>query len=75
MKKALFTAAFTTFLLGTTVLVFAQTAPGQNTTQSDTAKVKGRMKRDQKKSVDGRYMLKGKQDKRVKKPSKPAINQ
>lgn len=55
MKKALFTTALSAFLLGT-VSAFAQTTPTQTLSKDDTVKAKGSMKKDQKKSADGKYM-------------------
>lgn len=57
MKNTLFVAALLAFLLGNPSPVLAQTAPTQATPPQDTAKVRERMKKDQKKSADGKYML------------------
>lgn len=73
MKKALFTAAtVSAFVLGTAAS--AQTTPTQ-TTQSDTAKARERMKKDQKKSADGKYMLNPKKAKGKTKQPKAVSNQ
>ncbi|MDF7810960.1 hypothetical protein [Hymenobacter sp. YC55] len=57
MKTSLFTACLAACLLGIMGPAYAQTAPTQTTSQTDTAKVRERMKKDQKKSADGKYML------------------
>ncbi|WP_375437236.1 hypothetical protein [uncultured Hymenobacter sp.] len=75
MKKVVFTAVLSTFLLGAMAPVSAQTAPTQPTAQGDTAKVRERMKKDQKKSADGKYMLNPKKAKGKAKQPKAVSNQ
>ncbi|UOQ67752.1 hypothetical protein [Hymenobacter volaticus] len=63
MKKSLFITFLSACLLGMVAPAYAQTTPTQPTSQGDTAKVRERMKKDQKKSADGKYMLKPKKAK------------
>ncbi|UOG76587.1 hypothetical protein MTX78_08290 [Hymenobacter tibetensis] len=57
MKTTLFVAALLAFLLGNLPQALAQASPAQATPPQDTAKARERMKKDQKKSADGKYML------------------
>lgn len=75
MKKALFTAVVSAFLLSMVAPTSVQSTPTQTTAQSDTAKVRERMKKDQKKSADGKYMLNPKKAKGKTKQPKAVSNQ
>ena len=58
MKKYLSIVFLSACLFGVMAPASAQTTPTPSaTSQGDTAKVRERMKKDQKKSPDGKYML------------------
>ena len=59
MKKALFTAALATFLLGTIAPAFAQTTP----MQGDTTKVKANAKKGKLKTTEGKAKVNNKKGK------------
>jgi len=59
MKKALFTAALSAFLLGTVAPVFAQ----GTLTQGDTTKIKANSKKQKVKATDGKTKINNKKGK------------
>ena len=64
MKKVLFTAVLSAFLLGTVAPVFAQGTPAQGApAQGDTTKVKVNKKKEKVKTTDGKTKA---TDKKVK---------
>ncbi|WP_375437239.1 hypothetical protein [uncultured Hymenobacter sp.] len=68
MKKLLFTAALSAFLLGTVAPAFAQTTP----VQGDTTKLKSNGKREKLKTTDGKVKANNKKGKTRIKAEKPS---
>ncbi|MBC8083305.1 MAG: hypothetical protein H7Z21_08840 [Hymenobacter sp.] len=72
MKKVLFTAALSAFLLGTVAPAIAQTTPTATPMQGDTTKVKANARKGKMKTEDGKAKMNGKKGKGKTKMDKPS---